>query len=317
MERTVTTSTPLPSWADDAAKDAILEFVARVTEPGGREFVRPSERIATFDNDGTLWCERPAQAQIYFTFDRVKELAMLDPTLRERRTFKAFLDHDLRAIGNLGKELAFEIGFATQAGLTEEEFRLVARRWLATARHPRLGRPFWRCTYQPQIELLAYLRQNGFKTFIVSGGGVDLIRAFAEEAYGIPPEQVIGSSVQTRVQAENGRLDLYKLPHIDSFDDREEKVRNIGRHIGRRPLLAFGNSDGDLAMLRYTIAGDGPRLALLLHHDDGEREFAYDREFKLSPLMAGLDEAETLGITLVSMRRDWKTVFNGDASVAA
>jgi hypothetical protein len=207
------------------------------------------------------------------------------------------------------------MAFTTHAGVTEEEFDRIAREWLATAQHPRLGRLFKQCTYWPQIELLGFLRENGFKTYIVSGGGIDLIRAFAEEAYGIPREQVIGSSVKTRFDVAGSRIDLLKLAELNSFDDREAKTQNIGLHIGRRPILAFGNSDGDLAMLRYTKAGAGARMALLLHHDDGEREFAYDREFRLSPLVEALDKAGEYGITVVSMKRDWKEVF--DTGLAA
>jgi phosphoserine phosphatase len=199
---------------------------------------------------------------------------------------------------------------ATHAGMTEEAFDEIARAWFATAQHPKLGRLFKRCTYRPQIELLGYLRENGFKTYIVSGGGVDLIRAFAEEAYDIPREQVIGSSVKTRFESQDGRTVLMKLAELNSFDDRDVKPQNIGLHIGRRPILAFGNSDGDLAMLRYTKSGPGARLALLIHHDDAEREFAYDREFRLSPLVEALDNAGAYGLTVVSMKRDWNTVFD-------
>jgi hypothetical protein len=199
--------------------------------------------------------------------------------------------------------------------MTEDEFEKIAREWFASARHPKLGRLFKQCTYRPQIELLGFLRENDFKTYIVSGGGIDLIRAFAEEAYGVPREQVIGSSVKTRFEVEGGRIDLLKLAELNSFDDREVKTQNIGLHIGRRPLLSFGNSDGDLAMLRYTKAGAGARMALLLHHDDAEREFAYDREFRLSPLVEALDRADAYGISVVSMKRDWKEVF--DRNIAA
>ena len=299
----------LPSWNDGAAKSAIIDFVARVTKEGSADFVRPAERIATFDNDGTLWCEQPMQVQFYFALDRLRELVKKQPEMKERQPYKAFLEHDMKTIASLGKQAAFELAFATHAGLPEEEFMDAARAWFATAKHPKLGRPFNRLIYQPQLELLDFLRANGFKTFIVSGGGIDLMRAFAEEAYGIPPEQVIGSSVKTRFEISGDRSDLIKLAELNSFDDREVKPANIYLHIGRRPILAFGNSDGDLAMLRYTKTGIGPRLALLIHHDDAEREFAYDREFRLSPLAEALDKANEYGITVVSMKRDWKTVF--------
>ena len=299
----------LPSWNDGAAKSAILDFVARVTNQGGTDFVPSAGRIATFDNDGTLWCEQPLQTQFFFAFDRVKQLSAKDPTISERQPFKAVLEHDYNTLFGLGKQALFELAFATHAGITDEDFDQVANRWLATTRHPKFGRLFKECTYRPQVELLAYLRQNGFKTYLVSAGGVDFMRAFAEEAYGIPREQVIGSSVKLRYELSDNRVSLVKLPELNSFGDREVKALNIGLHIGRRPLLAFGNSDGDLAMMRYTKSGSGPRLALLLHHDDATREAAYDREFRLSPLSEGLDKAGEYGITIVSMKQDWRVVF--------
>jgi phosphoserine phosphatase len=300
---------PLPSWQDGPIKRAILDFVARVTTEGGPDYVRPVERIATFDNDGTLWCEQPLPVQIFFAFDRLDALARHDSSMRERQPFKAFIERDLKAIASLGKQGAFEFGFATHAGMTTNEFAQIAREWFATAKHPKLKRLFTQCVYQPQLELLAYLRSKGFKTFIVSGGGIELMRAFAEEVYGIPPEQVIGSSLKTRFEVRDGRAILMKLADLNSFNDREVKVQNIELHIGCRPILAFGNSDGDLAMLRYAKSNGAARLALLLHHDDGEREFAYDREFRLSPLVEALDGADAYNITVVSMKRDWATVF--------
>jgi phosphoglycolate phosphatase-like HAD superfamily hydrolase len=304
----VATRDNLPSWNDGAAKAAILEFIAQVTRKGG-DFVPPAQRIATFDNDGTLWCEQPIQVQGFFLMDRVKQLAAKDPALKERQPFKALLEHDMKTLHGLGQQAIMQLAFATHAGVSEEEFDRMARTWLGTAMHPKFGRLFKQCTYQPQIELLDLLRKNGFKTYIVSGGGVDFIRAFSEEAYGIPREQVIGSSVKLRFDVQGDRTVIMKLAELNSFDDREVKPANIALHIGRRPLLAFGNSDGDLAMLRYARAGPGPRLALLVHHDDAEREVAYDREFRLSPLAEALDKADQYGITLVSMKRDWKTVF--------
>jgi phosphoglycolate phosphatase-like HAD superfamily hydrolase len=302
-------ATALPSWNEGAAKSAIVDFVARVTRQGSPEFVPPPERIATFDNDGTLWCEQPMQVQVFFLIDRIRQLAADDPSMKARQPFKALLEHDLETLHGLGKQAIFELGFAAHAGVTDEEFDAIARTWLASATHPRFKRLFTSCTYQPQLELLEYLRANGFKTFIVSGGGIGMIRAFAEDAYGIPSEQVIGSSVKTRVEFQSGRSQLMREAELWSFDDRDVKVQNIGLHIGRRPLLAFGNSDGDLAMLRYTKTGPGARLALLIHHDDGEREVAYDREFRLSPLVEALDKAAEYGITVVSLKRDWNAVF--------
>ncbi|HKP29193.1 MAG TPA: HAD family hydrolase [Gemmatimonadales bacterium] len=299
----------LESWNDGAAKSAILDFVARVTKDGGPDFVRPAERIAVFDNDGTLWCEQPYQVQVFFLIDRVKELAAEDPSLREKQPFKALLDHDVGTLHQLGKKGLTELAFATHAGMSVEDFAAIARSWFAGASHPRFRRRFTDCIYRPQVELLQYLRANGFKTFIVSGGGLDLIRAFAEDAYGIPPEQVIGSSVKYSFAVQEKGTTLMKEAGLNSFDDREVKPANIGLHIGRRPILAFGNSDGDLAMLRYTKTGPGVRLALLIHHDDAEREVAYDRDFRLSPLVEALDKAGEYGITLVSMKRDWRSVF--------
>jgi phosphoglycolate phosphatase-like HAD superfamily hydrolase len=302
-------SDSLPSWNDGAAKSAILDFVARVTNEGGPDFVPPPERIAVFDNDGTLWCEQPIQVQLFFLIDRVNELAAKDPSLKERQPYKALLEHDMKTLHALGKQALFELAFATHAGVTEDEFETIAQAWFAQAKHPRFGRLFKENTYQPQVELLDYLRANGFKTYIVSGGGIDLIRAFAEQAYGIPREQVIGSSAKLRFDVNGSGTSLMKLSELNSFDDREVKPANIGLHIGRRPILAFGNSDGDLAMLRYCKTGKGARLALLIHHDDAEREVAYDREFRLSPLVEALDKADAYGITVVSMKRDWRAVF--------
>ena len=256
-----------------------------------------------------MWCEQPLQVQFFFGHDRLATLAQYDPTLRQRQPFKAYLEQDLPGIHKMGRRGLFQVAAAEHAGMTEDAFDQLARTWLAGARHPKLGVAFTQLVYQPQLELLAFLHAHGFRTFIVSGGGIDLIRAFSEEVYGIAREQVIGSSVKTRFEIQGARAELFKMAELNSFDDREEKVVNIGLHIGRRPILAFGNSDGDLAMLRYARTGKGPRLALLLHHDDAQREFAYDRDFRLSPLVEGLDRAPDYGITLVSMKRDWKTVF--------
>ena len=302
----------LDAWRDGATKTAIVDFVRRVCQVGGPEFVPPARRIATFDNDGTLWCEQPFQVQVFFLVDRVRALAASDSTLAARQPFKALLEGDHATLHSLGKKAIMELFAATHAGMTEDAFEAIATDWFATARHPKFDRLFKRCTYAPQVELLRYLRENGFRTFIVSGGGIDLIRAFAEEAYGIPREHVIGSSARLRFDADVKGTALMKLAELDSFDDRESKPQNIGLHIGRRPILAFGNSDGDLAMLRYAKGSPGASLALLLHHDDDQREVAYDRDFKLSPLSEALDKRDSYGITLVSMRGDWKTVFRAN-----
>ena len=239
----------------------------------------------------------------------MKELAAKDPALAERQPFKAVLEHDYNTLFGFGLQALYELAFATHAGMTDEEFVEIARGWLATAKHPKFGRLFKECVYRPQVELLAYLRENGFKTYIVSAGGVDFMRAFVEEACGVPREQVIGSSVKLRFDAGGDRVSLSKLSELNIFNDREAKPLSIGLHIGRRPLLAFGNSDGDLAMMRYARSGPGPRLALLLRHDDAERKVAYDREFRLSPLSEALDKAAEYGLVVVSMRRDWNVVF--------
>ncbi|CAN7270960.1 HAD family hydrolase [Rhizobium sp. LjRoot254] len=299
----------LPSWNDGPARSAVLDFVTRIADEEGPDYVAPSERIATFDNDGTLWCEQPMQPQVFFLIDRVKQLAEKDPDIRERQPFKALLEHDHATMHQLGKQGLMELAFATHAGMTEEAFDEIAVAWLTTAKHPRYDRPFTQCIYQPQVELLDFLRGNLFTTFIVSGGGIDLIRAFAEDAYGIQRHKVIGSSARLRYELQGDHAVLMKAAELTSFNDRDVKPVNIGLHIGRKPILAFGNSDGDLAMLRYTKSGPGQRLALLIHHDDGEREVAYDREFRLSPLAEALDKATDYGITVVSMKRDWNTVF--------
>ena len=304
----------LPSWNGGAAKSTILDFVARVTAEDGPEYVRPAERIAVFDNDGTLWCEQPYQVQVFFLIERLKTLVAKDPSLKERQPYKAFLEHDRATLHALGKKAILELFFATHAGMSEDEFETIAKQFFASTRHPTFGRPFDQLTYRPQVELLRYLRANGFKTFIVSGGGIDLIRAFAEKAYGIARDQVIGSSAKLHFKMQGSQAVLMKLAELDSFDDRDAKPQNIGLHIGRRPIFAFGNSDGGLAMMRYTLSGKGAHLAMLIHHDDAEREIAYDRDFKLSPLREALDRASEYGITIVSMKRDWNTVFSSAAA---
>jgi phosphoserine phosphatase len=306
----------LTTWNDGAVKSAIVDFVARITKEGGTDYVPPADRIATFDNDGTLWCEQPLQVQFFFLIDRVKQLAETDPSLKDRQPFKALLEHDLKTLHALGMQGLHDLFAATHAGMIQEDFDVIVKNWFATAKHPKFARPFNKVTFQPQVELLEYLRANGFRTFIVSGGGVDFMRVIAEGAYGIARENVVGSSGKLKFDVKDGRVVLTKLPDLNSFDDREAKVQNIGLHIGRRPILAFGNSDGDLAMLRYTKTGPGPRLALLIHHDDAEREAAYDREFKLSTLVEALDKSAEYGITVVSMKRDWKAVFTESIATA-
>jgi haloacid dehalogenase-like hydrolase len=300
----------LASWSDGAVKSQILDFVARVTEQSGPDFVPPAERIAVFDNDGTLWCERPLFVQAFFLIDRVRELAAKDPALKVRQPFKALLEYDLKTLLGLGKQAIFELVFVTHSGMRVEEFDPIAQNWLARAMHPDLGRLFKDCTYRPQLDLLNLLKQHGFKSYIVSAGGIDFMRACSEEIYDLPREQVIGSSSKVRFEVHDDRSGLMKLAELNSFGDGEAKPANIALHIGRRPILAFGNSDGDLPMLRYTTTSKGPSLALLLHHDDADREFAYDRENLLSPLNEALEKAHDYGITSVSMKRDWTVIFS-------
>jgi phosphoserine phosphatase len=299
----------ISSWNDCASRTAIVDFVERITRSGSSDFVPPADRIAAFDNDGTLWCERPLQVQFFFARRRLEQMAQADPSLRTREPYKTFLAHDMSNIPPFGMADLMQLAVTVHSGTTVDEFGQLAHQWLASARHPTLGRLFTELTYQPQIELLHYLRDNGFKTFVVSGGGVDLMRACSETLYGVARDQVIGSSMKTRFEMRAGRGELVKIAEMESLNDRDVKVNSISRHVGRRPILAFGNSDGDLAMLRYTRSGEGPRLALLLHHDDAEREFAYDREFMLSPLAEALDQADEYELQVVSMKRDWAQVF--------
>jgi phosphoglycolate phosphatase-like HAD superfamily hydrolase len=299
----------LPSWNDGAPKRAIIDFVTRVTTQGGPDFVAPAERIATIDNDGTLWCEQPAYFQAFFAFGRISELAAKNPELKDKQPFRAILKNDRAAMASFTEHDLAALVAATHSGMTTVEFDCLVRAWLDSARHPRYKKLLKECTYLPQIELLAYLRANGFKTFIVSGGGIDFIRGFAEETYGIPPERVVGSSMKTRFELRDGKAALIKLPELNSLDDGVGKPININLHIGRRPILAFGNSDGDLEMLQYTADGAGARLMLLLHHDDDQREFAYDRNSKVGRLDKAWDEATKRGWQVVSMKRDFKKVF--------
>jgi phosphoserine phosphatase len=300
---------PLPSWRDGQAKRTILEFVARVTQEGGPDFVAPEARIATFDNDGTLWAEQPTYFQVAFVLDRVRVLAADHPEWKETPPFAAVLARDRAALAKLHKKEILELFAASHAGITSEEFLAQARAWLSTTPHPRFGKPYREVVYLPMLELLEYLRAHGFKTFIVSGGGIEFIRAFAEDAYGIPPEQVVGSSLRERFELRGGRGVLVKLPELGSLNDKAEKPVNINLHLGRRPILAFGNSDGDLEMLQYTTTGEGPRLGLVLHHDDAEREWAYDRASSIGRLDKALDEAAVRGWTVVSIQKDFRRVF--------
>jgi phosphoglycolate phosphatase-like HAD superfamily hydrolase len=300
---------PLPSWNDGLPKQAILSFVARVTT-AGPDYVEPAERIAVFDNDGTLWAEQPVYFQLAFAIDRVKALAPDHPEWASRHPFAAIIEGDHAALAAAGEHALLEIVAATHAGMTTDAFARIVAGWIASARHPRFGRPYTDLVYQPMGELLLFLRDRGFKTFIVSGGGVEFMRAWAERVYGIPPEQVVGSSgVVTLERDAHGVPRLAKAATVEFVDDGPGKPVGINRFIGRRPILAFGNSDGDLQMLEWTAAGDGPRFVALVHHTDGEREWSYDRESHVGRLDKALDEAAASGWTVVDMARDWRAVF--------
>jgi phosphoglycolate phosphatase-like HAD superfamily hydrolase len=299
----------LPSWNDGVVKVSIVAFVAKVTKEGGRGYVPPAERIATFDNDGTLWAEQPLYFQVLFAMDRVKALAPQHPEWSKKEPFASLLRGDTKAALEGGEKSIAEIMAATHAGMTTEEFQKAAEEWLATAKHPKTGRLYTEMVYQPMLELLRYLRANGFKTYIVSGGGVEFIRAFSEKVYGIPPEQVVGTVGKQRYELRKGVPVLVKQAEVDFVDDGEGKPVGIQKFIGRRPVAAFGNSDGDLQMLQWTDAGDGARLCLYVHHTDATREWAYDTKSNIGRLYHGLAEAKNKGWTVVEMKRDWKVIF--------
>ena len=303
---------PLPSWNDGAAKAAIVEFVGKVTKEGGPDFVKPAERIATFDNDGTLWAEQPLYFQFLFAIDRVKALAPQHPEWKDKEPFASLLKGDVKSALADGEHAIVEILAATHSGMSTDEFNGILTDWLASARHPKTGKPFTDMAYKPMLELLAYLRASGFKTFIVTGGGIEFVRNFAENTYGVPPEQVVGSSGELKFQFRGGKPLLEKLPAVDFVDDGAGKPVGIQMHIGRRPIAAFGNSDGDLAMLQWTCSGPGPHFCLYVHHTDAEREWAYDRQSAIGQLDKGLDAAADNGWTVVDMKKDWNTVFPSD-----
>jgi phosphoglycolate phosphatase-like HAD superfamily hydrolase len=300
----------LPSWNDGAAKTAIVDFVERVTTEKGADYVAPELRIATFDNDGTLWAEQPVPFQLAFAIDRIKALAPQHPDWAQTQPFKGVLDGDTKAVAASGEKGLLEIMAATHAGMSTDEFSKIVSDWLSTARHPRFDRPYTELAYQPMLELLAYLRANGFKTFIVSGGGVEFMRTFAERVYGIPPEQVVGSSGVVKFEmGGDGKPVLIKEATVEFIDDGPGKPVGINRFIGRRPILAFGNSDGDQQMLEWTAAGGGARFMGIVHHTDSEREWAYDRQSHIGKLDKALDEAMAKGWTVVDMKKDWKVIF--------
>lgn len=300
---------PLASWNEGPTKKAILDFVAKVSKEGSPQFVPVADRIATFDNDGTLWTEQPMYVQGFFVFDRIKALASQHPEWKDQEPFASVLKDDIKGIAASGYKGLEEMLKATHAGMTTDEFEQIVKDWLATAKHPRFQRPYTELVYQPMLELLAFLRANGFTTYIVSGGGEEFMRPWAEKVYGIPPDQVIGSSIKLKYEVRDGKPVLVRLPELNFLDDKEGKPLEIQRHIGRRPLAAFGNSDGDFQMLEWTTSGAGPRLGLIVHHTDAQREFAYDRLSHVGRLDKGLNEASRRGWIVVDMKTDWKKVY--------
>jgi phosphoglycolate phosphatase-like HAD superfamily hydrolase len=307
---TLMAADPLPSWNDTSPKQAIIEFVEKVTKEGSPDFVHVPERIATFDNDGTLWSEQPMYVQLQFAIDRVKALAPQHPEWKDQEPFASLLKGDMEAVLAGGTHAILEIIMTTHAGMTTTEFDQIVKDWIATAKNPKTGRLFTEMVYQPMLELLTYLRANGFKTFIVSGGGIEFMRPWTERIYGIPPEQVVGSSGKLKFEMRDGNPVLVKLPAIDFIDDKDGKPIGIQEHIGRRPIAAFGNSDGDREMLEWTQAGDGARLMMLVHHDDAVREFAYGPESKIGTFSNALmAEAAEKKWTVISMKDDWNRIF--------
>ena len=299
----------LPSWNEGTSRAAIIDFVDRVTRADGADYIPPRERIAVFDNDGCLWSEKPVYFQLLFAIDRIKALAPEHAEWKTQQPFKAVLENDMQALLASGEHGLLELVMASHAGMTTTEFEAIVRDWLREARHPRFKRPYTELVFQPMLELLDYLRANGFKTFIVSGGGIEFMRPWVAEVYGIPPEQVVGSSIQTKFELRGGEPVLVRLPKIDFIDDKAGKPVGINTHIGRRPIAAFGNSDGDLQMLQWTAAGQGARFCLIVHHTDAEREWAYDRQSHIGKLDQALDAANQRGWTVVDMQKDWGQIY--------
>lgn len=303
-------SDPLPSWNDTGPKSAIVSFVEKVSKQGSPDFVPEPERIAVFDNDGTLWVEHPMYTQLAFALDRVKTLSPQHPEWKNVQPFKAVLEGDMKTLAASGEKGLLDLIMVTHAGMTTSDFEKVVTDWLSTARDPKFNRPYTELAYQPMVELLAYLRANGFKTFIVSGGGVEFMRPWTEKVYGVPPEQVLGSSIKTQFKMRDDTPTLYRLPEVNFIDDNAGKPVGINEQIGRRPIAAFGNSDGDLEMLQWTtMAGAPTRLGMLVHHTDAEREYAYDRKTEFGRLDKALDAAAITGWTVIDMKSDWKQIF--------
>jgi hypothetical protein len=309
LAQAATSANPLPSWNEGATKQSILDFVATVTREGSPDFMPPAERIATFDNDGTLWVEHPMYTQLVFVLDRVKALAPQHPEWKDTQPFKAALEGDMKTLAASGEHGLLELVMATHPGMTANEFQKIVVDWIATARHPRFKRLYTDLAYLPMLELLAYLRANAFKTFIVSGGGIEFMRPWTESVYGVPPEQVVGSSIKTKFQMRDGRPELFRLGEINFIDDNVGKPVGINEYIGRRPIAAFGNSDGDLEMLQWTTMAGGRRLGLIVHHTDADREYAYDRDTSFGRLGKALDAAALNKWTVVDMKNDWKRIF--------
>jgi hypothetical protein len=307
--QTTAAGDPLPSWNDGAAKQTIINFVAAVTRDGSPDFVPPARRVAVFDNDGTLWCEHPMYVQMAFALDRVKALAPMHPEWKDKQPFKAALDSDMKGLAESGEKGLVELVLAAHAGMTSEEFSRIVTDWTATARHPRFKRLYTELVYQPMLEVLTFLRANGFKTFIVSGGGVEFMRPWTERVYGVPPEQVVGSSIKTKFEMRDGRPTLFRLPEVNFVDDGAGKPVGINEYIGIRPVAAFGNSDGDLQMLQWTTMSGGLRLGVIVHHTDAEREYAYDRETSFGRLDKALNAAALNKWTVADMKKDWKVIF--------
>ena len=302
-------SDPLPSWNEGKTKSAIMDFVTDVTDPSSANFIKVEDRIAAFDNDGNLWSEQPAYFQLFFAIDRVKQLAPEHPEWKTQEPFKSLLENNMAEFAASGEHGILEVVMATHAGMTVEEFEEIVKQWLATAKHPRFNRPYTDLVYQPMLELLDYLRANQFKTFIVSGGGIEFMRPWVEEVYGIPKDQVVGSSIKTRFTWKDGQPVIERLTEMDFIDDKEGKPLGINKFIGRKPVFASGNSDGDLAMMQYTASGEGKSFLLYLHHTDDVREWAYDRESHFGRLNKGLDEAAEKGWTVIDMKNDWKVIY--------
>ena len=302
-------SDPLPSWVEGEAKQSIVNFVTKVTQPDSADYVPLAQRVAVFDNDGCLWGEQPMYAQAFFVFDRVRALAPNHPEWKEQEPFASVLRGDTNSALAGGEPALIEMMMATHAGMTTEEFSKLVENWLATAKHPRSKRLFTEMVYQPMLEVLAYLEANGFQNFIVSGGGIEFMRQYAEKVYGIPPEQVIGSRIKTKFEMREGKPVLVRLPEMNFINDKEGKPVGIHEHIGRRPIAAFGNSDGDLQMLQYTHAGNGPNFCLYVHHTDAAREWAYDRDSHVGRLDKGLDQAAAHGWTVVNIKDDWQSIY--------